>query len=118
LEPTKKRRTKEAYVSIRAVGPAKNLEKAMEALESLGFRDVEESTPWREVFSEYSDDELPGAVLSGLRYREGLTQKQLSDLTGIPQSNISQMERGKRTIGRERAKRLAQALNADYRTLL
>ena len=38
-------------------------------------------------------------------------------MTGIPQRHISEMERGKRPIGKERAKKLAVALNINYRVL-
>ncbi|MBW6499687.1 MAG: helix-turn-helix transcriptional regulator, partial [Bacteroidales bacterium] len=54
----------------------------------------------------------------GYRYREDLTQKQLADLAGIPQRHISEMENSKRPIGKERAKKLAKVLNADYRLFL
>ncbi|MHB8810925.1 MAG: helix-turn-helix domain-containing protein [Desulfobulbaceae bacterium] len=47
-----------------------------------------------------------------------MTQKQLAALTGIPQHHISEMENGKRCIGKERAKKLATALHCDYRRLL
>lgn len=57
-------------------------------------------------------------VLRAYRHRENLTQKQLSEQTGIPQHHISEMENGKRTIGKERARKLAAALNCDYRRLL
>jgi plasmid maintenance system antidote protein VapI len=36
----------------------------------------------------------------------------------IPQRHISEMENGKRNIGKERAVRLAQVLDIDYRLLL
>jgi plasmid maintenance system antidote protein VapI len=39
-------------------------------------------------------------------------------LTGIPQRHISEMERGKRPIGKETAKKLAVALKTDYRVFL
>jgi plasmid maintenance system antidote protein VapI len=40
-------------------------------------------------------------------------------MSGIPQRHISEMENGKRQIGRERAKKLADALHvADYRVFL
>ena len=42
----------------------------------------------------------------------------LAELTSIPQRHISEMERGKRSIGKERAKKLAEALNVDYRVFL
>lgn len=70
-----------------------------------------------EVFPEYlgKDQQI---ALRAYRNREGLTQKQLSKLTGIPQHNISEMERGKRTMRKELAKKLAKALNCDNRRFL
>lgn len=70
-----------------------------------------------EVFPEYIGKESQVA-LRAYRTRENLTQKQLSDLTGIPQHHISEMENGKRSIGKERARKLAEALHCDYRQLL
>lgn len=70
-----------------------------------------------EVFPEYIGKESQVA-LRAYRTREGLTQKQLSALTGIPQHHISEMENCKRSIGKERAKKLAEALHCDYRQLL
>jgi DNA-binding XRE family transcriptional regulator len=52
------------------------------------------------------------------RYKEGMTQKRLAELTGIAQQHISEMENGKRTIGKETAKKLATVLNMDYRVFL
>lgn len=70
-----------------------------------------------EVFPEYvgKDQQI---ALRAYRNRENLTQKQLSELTGISQHHISEMEHGKRTIGKELAKRLAKALNCDYQRFL
>jgi ribosome-binding protein aMBF1 (putative translation factor) len=59
-----------------------------------------------------------GVSIRGARGKEALTQKQLSELTGIAQHHISEMETGKRTIGKETAKKLAKALNIDYRVFL
>jgi len=70
-----------------------------------------------EVFPEYTGKESQIA-LRAYRTREELTQKQLYELTGIPQHHISEMENGKRTIGKDRAKKLAEALHCDYRQLL
>jgi len=70
-----------------------------------------------EVFPEYIGKESQIA-LRAYRTREGLTQQQLAGLTGIPQHHISEMENGKRSIGKERAKKLAEALHCDYRQLL
>ncbi len=71
-----------------------------------------------EVFPEYAGKERQVA-LRAYRTRENLTQKQLAELTGIPQHHISEVENGRRGIGKERARRLAAALNvADYRVFL
>ena len=70
-----------------------------------------------EVFPEYIGKETQVA-LRAYRTREELTQKQLAELTGIPQHHISEMENGKRSISKERARKLAEALHCDYRQLL
>ncbi len=113
LEHTKKR-----PIELKFTGPPTNKDKAIAVLKSLGFVNVSDSVSWRELFPEYSDDDLPGVCLAGSRLKEGLTQKQLSELTGIPQSNISEMENGKRTIGKKLAKTLAKALNVGYKIFL
>lgn len=79
--------------------------------------DDEKSYSIAEVFPEYIGKEQQVA-LRAYRNREGLTQKQLSERTGIPQHHISEMENGKRTIGKERARKLAEQLHCDYRQLL
>ena len=70
-----------------------------------------------EVFPELTTNRA-SVLIRGYRGREGMTQRQLAEATGIPQRHISEMENGKRIIGKERAKKLAQALHADYRLLL
>lgn len=59
-----------------------------------------------------------GLVLRGMRYREGLSQKHLAELSGVTQNEISNIENGKRTVGKKIAEKLAKALNFDYRMLL
>ena len=59
-----------------------------------------------------------GHALRGLRSREGLTQKKLAEIIGVKPSHISEMENGKRPIGKEMAKRLAKALRTDYKIFL
>ena len=77
------------------------------------------SIPWREVFEEeISKYGEGGLVLRGLRTREDLTQRQLAELIGVSPHHISEMENNKRPIGKEMAKRLAKALNANYRVFL
>jgi transcriptional regulator with XRE-family HTH domain len=60
----------------------------------------------------------PGDCLRGARYREEMTQAQLAAQVGAQVSHISEMERGKRPIGKEMARRLAKALKISYKALL
>ena len=76
------------------------------------------SVDWREVFGSYEEQELQGAALRGARTKEGLTQKQLSELASIPQGHLSEMENGKRPIGVTIAKKLGKALNISYKVFL
>jgi len=119
LARTKKRPTEE-IVEIRLRGPRKSREAAVRAVEPLGFQDVSETRPggqalsWRDVLPEPA----PGQALKGARTKEGLTQRALADLTYIPQRHISEMETGKRPIGKQTARILARALKVDYRLFL
>ena len=110
--------TKELPIEIKFIGPMANKAKAINALKPLGFVDASDTVPWRELFPEYTDEELPGVCLAGSRLKEGMTQKRLSELTGIPQSHISEMENGKRPIGKKRAKILGKVLNVGYKVFL
>lgn len=67
-------------------------------------------TPCHAVFP----DTRPHIVLRGFRNREGLTQAELAARLGleVTEGHISEMESGKRPIGKAMAKRLAAALNA------
>lgn len=60
----------------------------------------------------------PGFLLKGLRYREGLTQIEFAKQLNISQTNLSAMENGRRTIGKELAKRIANIFGLDYRVFL
>lgn len=105
-------------VERRFWGPIGNKARAIERLKNLGFVDTSDSVPWREAYPEYSEEQLIGKALAGFRYREGLTQTQLSQMTGIPQRHLSEMENGKRPVGKEMAKRLGKALNVGYKVFL
>ena len=61
----------------------------------------------------------PGKALRVYRENAGLTQAALGErMGGIPRQHISNMENGKRPIGKENAKRLAAALHVNYRVFL
>jgi DNA-binding XRE family transcriptional regulator len=91
-------------------GQISRIQEAITAI--LGAAD--ESLPLAEVFP----DLHPGSAIRGLRLREGLTQKQLAEVLGIKRNNLSEMENGKRPIGKNLAKRLAQALRTNYKVFL
>ena len=77
------------------------------------------STHWREVFKEelkkYGE---AGLMLRGSRYKASMTQKELAEALGISQNHISEMEHGKRPIGKVMALRLAKFFKTDYRKFL
>lgn len=79
----------------------------------------EKSIPWREAFKEKIRKHSEGGLmLKGSRSKEDVTQKELAEALGISQHHISEMENGKRPIGREMAKRLANYFKTDYRIFL
>lgn len=117
-ELTKKHRTEK--IELHFIGPAGKKAAAISALTQLGFVAAQKGckpSSWRDSFPELQDNEA-GVILAGARYREGLTQRELAYKTGIPQRHISEMENGKRPIGKKNAKALANVLNADYRAFL
>lgn len=59
-----------------------------------------------------------GILLKGLRYREGLTQMELAKKLNIGQANLSAMENGRRNVGKELAKKIADLFGLDYRIFL
>jgi plasmid maintenance system antidote protein VapI len=75
--------------------------------------------PAEKVLPALADKVLrPATVLRGFLCREELTQKELADRLGVRQHHLSEMENGKRAIGKVVAKRLAKVLNCDYRVFL
>lgn len=79
---------------------------------------LSQSVPWQEAFPPLDEATRPGRMLRAARTKEDVTQLQLATLTGIPQRHLSEMERGKRGIGKERAKKLAAVLQVNYRLFL
>lgn len=60
----------------------------------------------------------PCDCLRGLRYRENLTQKEMAVRLGITSGNLSAMERGKRPIGKDLAKKIAAIFGGSYKSFL
>lgn len=91
-----------------------------DALQVLGGEDEElvdvTATDW---YRETKKRITPGDTLRVYRENAGLTQTALGQrMGGVPRQHISNMENGKRPIGKENAKRLAAALHTDYRVFL
>jgi len=58
----------------------------------------------------------PGALLRGIRIRENLTQLEMAKKLEVTQSDISQMEKGVRRIGRVIAQRIEKLFDVNYRS--
>ena len=114
-------RTKKPHtetVDIRITGPKDKKADVLRELQKHGYVDTSDSVPWRELFPELEDEPEYSVILRAARNRADLTQVELSEKTGIAQSHLSSMENGKLEIGKDRAKRLAEVLNVDYRIFL
>lgn len=102
-EPMKMRRTKTD--KTRSKASTRKQEKA--------------SIPWREVAKkEIEKFGESGVTIRGNRYKKGVTQLELARALGISQHHVSEMENGKRVVGKEMAKRLAEFFETDYRVFL
>ncbi len=116
LEHTKKHHTDNEMVMLHLLVHRVNAERVRSYAKAIEASETIEARPWREVFQELRPHDTIGAAsLRGARDKQGITQARLSEITGIPQRHISEMEHGKRPIGKEIAKKLAQALCCDYR---
>ena len=105
-------------VDIRITGPAEKKAEVLRDLKKHGYVDTSDCAPWRELFPELKDEPEYSVILRAARNRSGLTQIELSEKTGIAQSHLSSMENGKLEIGKDRAKRLTEVLDLDYRIFL
>ena len=120
-----KRQTTDNSVDIYLRGvPSEKAEMVKEAIEKIlklagmPLKSMDQYDDRLYSIEEVFPDFHIGHALRGLRSREGLTQKQLAEMIGAKPSHISEMENGKRPIGKEMAKRLARALRTEYKVLL
>lgn len=63
-------------------------------------------------------DMSPGARLKGARHKEGLTQLELAQKTGISRRHISDMENNRRPIGKKNAQKIGEVVNVEYQIFL
>jgi transcriptional regulator with XRE-family HTH domain len=57
-------------------------------------------------------------MFRGARFKEDMSQVQLAEASVIQRRHIPEMESNRRSIGKERAKRLANILEVAYRVFL
>lgn len=80
----------------------------------------DETLPWREIAA----DRIKSAggetahMVKTSREMAGLTQIELAKKLSMPQSNLSQIETGRRSVGKALAKKLAKVFKVDYRVFL
>jgi len=74
---------------------------------------------WKDSFKDLIEKHTEqGLALKSCRNAEGWTQTYLAELLGIDRANISNMENGKRPIGKAMAKKLAKVFKTDYRMFI
>jgi DNA-binding XRE family transcriptional regulator len=117
--PMKVPRTSQVAISIsnkRFMVPAP---RAAAILELVREYQIEENVPaddvLREVHEKYGKT---GSVIRGFRGREDMTQIELARKLGVTQGDLSKMENGKRTVGKQMAHRLAKVFSTDYRVFI
>lgn len=116
LELMKKQTTK-GFVELHFLVPKKKAEEIKKVVACLGGVEEEEENelvPFDEAFPAFHN----GITLRGMRQRDGLSQGELADKIGAKQNHISEMESGKRTIGKAIAKKLAEVFNTSYKVFL
>ena len=102
----------------------------------LRFTDVPASRlrPILVSLRDYADEALPWREISGARMKAaggesahmvrtsremaGMTQVELAKLLKMPQANLSQVESGRRSVGKALAKKMAKIFQVDYRVFL
>ena len=94
--------------------------KLLNFLKSLQSRDENDETISAEEVFKNLDKKYGkvGLTVCGLRVRDGLTQKELAQKLKIHQTHISQIENGKRVVGKKLAQKLAKIFDTDYRLFL
>ncbi|MEN9654496.1 MAG: hypothetical protein RL235_608 [Chlamydiota bacterium] len=74
---------------------------------------------WRDVAKkELKRFSETGIMLRGCRYKSGMTQLMLAKKMRVSLRHISEIENGKRVVGKDMAKKLAEIFDIDYRVFL
>lgn len=100
--------------------PASRKQEMVKFISRLKNAASEKTFSAEEVLPELADDaQRPATMLRGARQKADMTQAELAaKLDDVRQHHLSEMENGKRPIGKDMAKRLAAVLKCDYRVFL
>jgi len=113
---TKKQTTK-GLVELHFLVPKKKADEIKKVVACLGGveeGDEKELVPFEEAFPDFHQ----GVTLRGFRQRDRLSQGELAEKIGAKQNHISEMESGKRAIGKAIAKKLAEVFSTSYKVFL
>lgn len=84
------------------------------------YKEEEKAIPWRDALKE--DIEAGGGnstyFIRGAREAAGMTQTELAEELGIQRTNLSNIERGKRPVGKDLARKFGKIFKVDYRVFL
>ena len=97
-----------AYVSL----PSDCMEMMTKLIERIGGKVLAQEDSDTVIAPPIPERERPGRMVRGLRAREGMTQAELAEAIGVPQSHISAWENFTRPIPRDKAEALAKALHS------
>lgn len=97
--------------------PKKIVEKY--AIDKMPKKQKKKSIPIKELLDQLDVKYTrAGALLKGLRLREGLSQVAFAKKIKVTQANLSNMENGRRPIGKIIAKRIQKIFGTNYRYFL
>ena len=99
--------------------PKDRAEGIVRLLQDFEVKGDDKTIPWHEsvqdLIEKYTE---AGVALKGARAKAGFSQNELADKLDMPQSHISDMENGRRPIGKKMAKRFADVLHVGYKIFL
>lgn len=112
-----KRQITKGFVELHFLVPelrADEIKKVVGCLGGVSTNDDTERIPLEKAFPAMH----PGTILRGYRQRDGLSQAELAKKIGARQNHISEIENGRRPIGKQLAQKLAGVFHTSYKVFL
>ena len=82
-------------------------------------KSARDSVPADEVFPNLKDPQKRiGVIFRGIRFKNDLTQIEVAKRLGLDQSDVSKIEKGKRSVGKALAKKIEEEFGIDYHRFL